>query len=77
MNKMVKLILEGTIITSTMIATNEVVCYHANPYKAATGTRLACNIASGATGYYIGRKVSKFVVDAIDDVITAYTAEVN
>jgi hypothetical protein len=76
MNKIVKLVLEGTIIGSTMIATNEVIGYHANPYKGATGARLSCNIASCAIGYYVGRKVSDFCVKAIDDVVTAYNQEV-
>lgn len=72
MNNLVKLGLEATIISSTMIATNEVVSYHVNPYKGATATRLSCNIASSAVGYYIGRKVSSYCVKAIDDVIRAY-----
>ena len=75
MNKIVKLILEGTIIGSTMIATNEVVGYHANPFKSATGIRLSCNIASASVGYFIGRKVSDFVVETIEDAISAYNAE--
>lgn len=75
MNKILKMVIKGTIVGSTIVATNEVVGYHANPYKSATATRLACNIASASIGYYIGRKVSDFVVDAISDAISAYGSE--
>lgn len=76
MNKTVKLALEGAIITSTMIATNEVVTYHVNPYRKQALTSLSCNVASGAVGYFIGRKVSSFIVDSIEDAINAYNTEV-
>lgn len=76
MNKLVNYILKGTIVGSTMIATNEVIGYHANPYKSATGVRLSCNIASTAIGYFIGRRVADYCVDAINDVISGYKEEV-
>lgn len=77
MNNLGKLGLEAVIISSTMIATNEVVSYHVNPYKGATATRLSCNIASSAVGYYIGRKVASFCVKSIDDVVKAYKEATN
>lgn len=77
MNNIVRHILKGTIIGSTIIATNEVVGYHANPYKSATSIRLACNIASGAIGYFIGRKVADYCVSAVDDTVEAYKKETN
>lgn len=72
MNNLVKLGLETTIISSTMVATNEVVSYHVSPFKKSAVTSLSCSIASSAIGYYIGRKVSSYCVKAIDDVIKAY-----
>lgn len=76
MNNLVKTLLKGTIIGSTMIATNEMVCGHSNPYsKTATTTTLACNIASGAVGYFVGRKVADYCVEVIDGVISGYNKE--
>ena len=73
MNNLVKLGLEATIISSTIVATNEVVTYYQSPFKRGNAlTGLYCNIASTAIGYYIGRKVSAFCVKSIDDVIRAY-----
>lgn len=73
MNNLVKLGLEATIISSTMVATNEVVSYHVNPFRKNNAmTSLSCNIASSAVGYFIGRKVARYCVNAIDDVIRAY-----
>ena len=76
MNKLVNYILKGTIVGSTICATNEVIGYHANPYKSATGVRLSCNIASIAIGYFIGRRIADYCVDAINDVISGYKEEV-
>lgn len=77
MNNLAKFGLEATIIGSTMVATNEVISYHVNPYKGATATRLSCNIASSAIGYFIGRKVASFCVKSIDDVLKAYKEATN
>lgn len=75
MNKTAELVIKGVITGSSMIAVNEVVGYHANPYKAATGTRLACNIAGYSIGFFVGTKVGKYVVEQIDDAIKAYKGE--
>lgn len=76
MNKTIKYILKGVIVGSTMVATNEVIGYHANPYKSATGVRLSCNIAASAIGYFVGREVADYCADAIEDLIEAYNKEV-
>lgn len=75
MNKILKMVIKGTIVGSTMVAVNEVIGYHANPYKSATAVRLACNVGSASIGYYIGRKVSDFAVEALENAITAYNSE--
>ena len=72
MNKTAELGIKGLITERTMIATNEVVGYHANPYKSATSVRLFCNIAGYSTGFFIGTKVGRYVVDQINDAIKAY-----
>lgn len=78
MNKYVQLGFEAVVIASTMVATNEVVNANTSYYsRKNASTGLACNIASGAVGYYIGRKVSAFCVKSINDVIRAYKEAVN
>lgn len=59
------------IITgSTMVAMNEVISYHANPYKGATSTRFSCNIAGYSIGFVLGRFISDEVVDFIEDIVS-------
>lgn len=75
MNKYVELLGRGAIISSCMVATNEVIGYHANPYKSATGTRLACNIAGYSIGFYLGKRVANCVIGSIKDAVKAYNGE--
>lgn len=64
------------IITgSTMIAINEIIGYHANPYKSATGVRLSCNIAGYSIGFVLGRFISDEVVDFVEDIISLYSED--
>ena len=60
---------KGIITASCMVGINEVIGYHANPYKSATSTRLFCNIAGASIGFVLGRIVSDEVVDYISDFI--------
>lgn len=73
MNKFVKLIIKGVVTGSMMIAGNEVISYHANPYKAATLTRLACNIAGIGLGFTIGKEISEEIIYTFDGLIDRYT----
>lgn len=75
MNKTLKLAIKSVITLSSMVACNEFVAYHANPYKSATGTRLACNVAGYSCGFFIGTKVGSYVVEQIEDAIKAYKGE--
>ena len=75
MNKTLKLAIKSVITLSSMVACNEVIGYHANPYKSATGTRLACNVAGYSCGFFVGTKVGSYVVEQIEDAIKAYKGE--
>ena len=76
MSKTLNIIFKAAITTSTMIAVNEVIGYHANPYKSATATRLACNVAGYTIGFAVGNKVSDIVLERIGNAIEAYHKEV-
>lgn len=67
--KIFKTIGKMVITLSSMIAINEVICYHANPYKSATSIRLSCNIAGYTTGFVLGRFVSDEVIDYLSELI--------
>ena len=69
MNKYVNAIVKGVVVASCMAAANEVIGFHASPYKSATLTRLLCNIAGGAIGFYVGDKVSTKAVERIEDIL--------
>lgn len=60
---------KGIITASSMVAINEIIGYHANPYKSATGTRLLCNIAGASIGFALGRIISDEVIDYISDFL--------
>lgn len=57
---------KSVIAVSSMVAVNEVIGYHANPYKSATTTRLACNIAGYSIGFLVGQVAGDTVVEAIE-----------
>lgn len=64
-----KMLGKGVITASCMVGINEVIGYHANPYKSATSTRLACNVAAASIGFVLGRFVSDEVIENIEDYI--------
>ena len=63
------------ITGSSMVAVNEVIGYHANPYKSATSTRLACNVAGYSIGFVLGRLVSDEIVDFVENLIESKVEE--
>lgn len=67
--EILKAIGKMAITGCSMVAVNEVIGYHANPYKSATGTRLACNIAGYSIGFVVGRHISDEIVDFVDDIL--------
>ena len=69
MNKYLRAVVTSLVDISAMVATNEVIGYHANPYKSATGTRLLCNIAGASIGLFIGEKVSEVILNKLEDVL--------
>ena len=69
MNKYLKAVVTSLVDVSCIVAANEVIGYHANPYKSATATRLLCNIAGASIGLFIGDKVSEAVLNKLEDVL--------
>lgn len=65
--EILKSIGRGIITISSMVAVNEVIGYHANPYKSATTTRLGCNIAGYSIGFFVGQAAGDAVIEAIED----------
>ena len=64
-----KMVGKGIITASCMVGINEVIGYHANPYKSATSTRLFCNIAGASIGFVLGRFVSDEVIETVENYI--------
>lgn len=64
-----KMVGKGIITASCMVGINEVIGYHANPYKSATSTRLFCNIAGASIGFVLGKIVSDEVIENIENYI--------
>ena len=64
-----KMVGKGIITASCMVGINEVIGYHANPYKSATSTRLFCNIAGASIGFVLGKIVSDEVIETIENYI--------
>lgn len=73
--KTLKTIGKGIITASCMVAVNEVIGYHANPYKSATGTRLACNIAGYSLGFTVGKIAGDAVMNSIEEAIATYRGD--
>lgn len=75
MNKQIKTAVKAVIVVSSMAATNEVIGYHANPYKSATAVRLMCNIAGISIGFFLGSLAADKVIEASEKAIKAYKGD--
>ena len=64
-----KMLGKGVITASCMIAVNELIGYHTNPYKSATATGLACNVAAASIGFVLGKIVSDEVIETVENYI--------
>ncbi len=69
MNKYLRTVVKGLVDASCMVAANEVIGYHASPYKAATASRLLCNIAGASIGLFIGDRVSETILNRLEDIL--------
>ena len=63
---------KAVIILSSMAAMNEVIGYHASPYKSATGVRLMCNIAALSIGFFVGSVSADAVINSAELAYNVY-----
>ena len=77
MSKYVEFALKGAIISSTMIATNEVADYY-DKFSSINGSghKLATKIAGSSIGFVVGRRVANEITKVIKAAIAAYNGEV-
>lgn len=67
--KILKAIAKGVVTASCITAINQVIGYHANPYKSSTSTGLLCDIAGASIGFVLGKIVSDEVIETVENYI--------